>query len=446
MPERKVFDVFLSHSGEDKAQVEELAERLEDEAGLKPYLDKWHLAPGDPFQEKLEEALAQSHACAVFIGERGLRPWHDAEMRAALDQRTKDRSFRVVPVLLPGAPDHANETLPAFLRSLSWVDFRTPDGLKDRHAFNGLVAGIRGTQPGRPRHTPNLPPWLRLIVPTGVKLKNPTGIAVENDVIFVADWGSSELLRIEHSEVTRRYTKLNKPHHVLITPDRRVLVADTHNHRIVTLDTELRYHSQRTRLAMHQLREPHSIAADHSEDLYLLNSSMHNALYASRGKLQAVAGRPDGSQGAGDGELNKPCGMCLGINSVYVADTYNHRVAVFTRELAYRATFGRKGGEPECFSWPVGIANSTRWLVMAFVGNKRLQLWTKDYVGDQFVAEYAYGRLCAEWLKSPFGVVFDPRGRLYVTDRDDGKILQIQFREMLRDLDMKSADKGRMAS
>ena len=62
------------------------------------------------------------------------------------------------------------------------------------------------------------------------------------------------------------------------------------------------------------------------------------------------------------------------------------------------------------------------------------------------MAEYAYGRLCAEWLKSPFGVVFDPRGRLYVTDRDDGKILQIQFREMLRDLDMKSADKGRMAS
>jgi len=37
------FDVFLSHNSADKAAVELIAHRLRKEAGLNPFLDKWHL-------------------------------------------------------------------------------------------------------------------------------------------------------------------------------------------------------------------------------------------------------------------------------------------------------------------------------------------------------------------------------------------------------------------
>jgi hypothetical protein len=40
----KRYSVFLSHSGADKPAVEYLAQRLH-EAGLEPFLDKWHLVP-----------------------------------------------------------------------------------------------------------------------------------------------------------------------------------------------------------------------------------------------------------------------------------------------------------------------------------------------------------------------------------------------------------------
>ena len=50
------YDVFLSHNGADKPAVEELARRLV-QAGLSPFLDIWHLVPGEPFQEAIEEAL-----------------------------------------------------------------------------------------------------------------------------------------------------------------------------------------------------------------------------------------------------------------------------------------------------------------------------------------------------------------------------------------------------
>ncbi len=75
------YDVFLSHATDDKPAVEELARRLRRD-GFEPFLDKWHLVPGEPWQEALEDALAASRTCAGFVG-RELGPWQDEEMRTA---------------------------------------------------------------------------------------------------------------------------------------------------------------------------------------------------------------------------------------------------------------------------------------------------------------------------------------------------------------------------
>ncbi|KFA88196.1 TIR domain-containing protein, partial [Archangium violaceum] len=138
-----MFDVFLSHNSQDKASVEALAERLRSEAGLQPFLDKWHLVPGTSWQPGLEEALAESQAVAVFFGPSGVAPWHDEEVRVALANavRTRDE-YRVIPVLLPGA---RTKDVTGFLAQRTWVDFRA--GLEDAAAFTRLVAGIKGQAP-----------------------------------------------------------------------------------------------------------------------------------------------------------------------------------------------------------------------------------------------------------------------------------------------------------
>lgn len=141
------FDVFLSHSNPDKPAVEEIARRLEDEAGLKPFLDKWHLVPGEPWQEALEEALANAACCAVFVGPGGITPWEHEEMRTAIGWRVSSRKFRVIPVLLPGSTQLVQDKLPSFLLRTTWVDFR--GGLDDVEAFQYLVSGIKGIPPGR---------------------------------------------------------------------------------------------------------------------------------------------------------------------------------------------------------------------------------------------------------------------------------------------------------
>ena len=128
------YDVFLSHNSADKGPVEFIARRLRDEAQLAPFLDAWHLVPGEPWQEALEQALDSSRTCAVFLGPVKLGTWENEEMRAALDIRAGSPDFRVIPVLLPGAQLPERGRLPHFLARLTWVDFRS--GLDDAQAFH----------------------------------------------------------------------------------------------------------------------------------------------------------------------------------------------------------------------------------------------------------------------------------------------------------------------
>jgi len=150
-------DVFLSHSSVDKLIVEDLAGRLLD-AGITPWLDKWNLVPGEPWQPAIEDVLMNCDAIAVFIGAGSLGPWHHEEMRAAIarqvEGRQRERRIRVIPVLLPGAGRPDSTRMPPFLAKNTWVVFS--DTLDDPGAFHRLVCGIRGLPPGpgpRPART-----------------------------------------------------------------------------------------------------------------------------------------------------------------------------------------------------------------------------------------------------------------------------------------------------
>jgi WD40 repeat protein len=139
------YDVFLSHHSSDKPAVEELAQRLTRQ-GLSPWLDRWNLIPGSPWQPAIEQALEDCATCAVFIGPSGIGPWQNEEMHAAIDRRVSRGGFRVIPVLLPGAERGDRSRLPAFLTATTWVEFRRT--LDDEDAVYRLVCGIRGKEPG----------------------------------------------------------------------------------------------------------------------------------------------------------------------------------------------------------------------------------------------------------------------------------------------------------
>ncbi len=136
------FDVFLSHNSKEKPTVKRIAEKLR-RAGIKPWLDIWHLPDGGDWQTGLANGLRASSACAVFIGRHDVGDWQRLEQQFATDRMAKDRAFRVFLVLLPGLPDPFDTgTLPPFLTLRNWVDLRK--GIEDARAFQSLINAIKG--------------------------------------------------------------------------------------------------------------------------------------------------------------------------------------------------------------------------------------------------------------------------------------------------------------
>jgi hypothetical protein len=141
------YDVFLSHDHDDAEAVEDLGRVLTEVFEFTVWLDSWILVPGESWQQAIAKGLNETATCAVCVGGRTARGWFRQEVERALERQASDQSYRVFPVLLPGASDEApEELLPAFVGLRTWVDFRP--GLRDPRALHLIKNGILGTSPG----------------------------------------------------------------------------------------------------------------------------------------------------------------------------------------------------------------------------------------------------------------------------------------------------------
>lgn len=205
------YDVFLSYARADERAVDLIARRLRAE-GLKVFLDKWNLIPGEPWQEALEKALDRSRSCAAFLGKE-IGAWQNEEIRSALETRVYDASFRVVPVLLPDGRPLDRASIPRFLRRLTLVDFS--NGLDDENAFRQLLLGIKGEAP-EPGLSEGSESWSALSVPreaesNGIKGAAPLLPLATSHWLITAE-AKRELYRIRQMrlsspEETRRQTR-----------------------------------------------------------------------------------------------------------------------------------------------------------------------------------------------------------------------------------------------
>ena len=90
---------------------------------------------------------ARSGPCRL-LGVRGVRrpggpgAWERDEVELALDRAAKERGFRVFPVLLPGLEPFDPNSLPPFLRTRTWVDFRL--GVESERALEDLIRAVKG--------------------------------------------------------------------------------------------------------------------------------------------------------------------------------------------------------------------------------------------------------------------------------------------------------------
>jgi DNA-binding beta-propeller fold protein YncE len=80
---------------------------------------------------------------------------------------------------------------------------------------------------------------------------------------------------------------------------------------------------------------------------------------------------------------------------VYVADTYNHRIQVFSSGGTYLSQWGTSGSEPGEFSFPRGVAiDAAGNVYVADTGNHRVQKFGPLPTLAKFAS---WGRVKAEY-------------------------------------------------
>ncbi len=169
--------------------------------------------------------------------------------------------------------------------------------------------------------------------------------------------------------------QFQKPHGIAIAPDGSIYIADSNNHRIQHLDAQ------------------------------------GNVLYVW-GSFADVSKGP-----APGGTFYEPWGIAVAPDgSVYVADTWNHRIQKFTPEGEFITMWGYfgQGEAPDALWGPrdVVVALDGRVFV-SDTGNKRIVIY--DANGSS-ITEFGEAGLQAGQFDEPVGLALSPDGLLFVAD------------------------------
>ena len=134
------YDVFVSYARSDGAAASELNGWLCAQ-GLRTFFDRSALRPGLRWVPALEEAIGRSKAVAIFVGPHGIGNTQQYERELALIRQTGDKTFPVIPVLLPGCDSPPT----GFLQLLTWVDLSKGKSVREQtESLESLRAALRG--------------------------------------------------------------------------------------------------------------------------------------------------------------------------------------------------------------------------------------------------------------------------------------------------------------
>src|SRR5258706_2945991 len=168
------------------------------------------------------------------------------------------------------------------------------------------------------------------------------------------------------------------------------------------------------------LNAPRGLAFAQDGTFYVADSRNNRVLHldAQGNILNEWGSFADGvSTPVGDGTFNEPWGVAVGPDgSVYVTDTWNHRIEKFTATGQFIKAWGYfgQGEKPEAFYGPRGLAiDSAGRVYVTDTGNKRVVVFDAD--GNPITAFGSQG-LDPGQFDEPVGITVDRNGVVYVVD------------------------------
>ena len=227
-----------------------------------------------------------------------------------------------------------------------------------------------------------------------VREKGPSGVTVDDEGnLLVTNYGSHCIEKFTEDgnllctvgSKGHQLMQFDQPCGIKYNPIcKKVYVADTNNHRILVLNTDLTFFKQFGGFGSEngKFYHPRDIATDAVGNLYIADCHNHRIqVFAPDGNFLMTFG----TKGAGEGELNWPRGIAIDINNglVYVSEYNNDRVSVFTLEGRFVMHSGTKGWRVGEFVCPHGIAvDDSGKVYVCDRDNFRIQVLTPEYTDN----------------------------------------------------------------
>lgn len=203
-----------------------------------------------------------------------------------------------------------------------------------------------------------------------------------------------------------------------IAPTAVETIVDPTEGKFILLSADLTFDATQANPLL--LNAPRSLAFAEDGTVYVTDSRNHRVLHLdAEGKILHEWGTfADGVNAPiGPGTFNEPWGIAIGPNgSIYVTDTWNHRVQKFTAEGKFITTWGifGQGETPEAFYGPRGLAVDAEGRVyVADTGNKRIVVFDAS---GKFITQIGSVGFEPGQFDEPVGIAVDKNGTLYVVD------------------------------
>jgi len=190
----------------------------------------------------------------------------------------------------------------------------------------------------------------------------------------------------------------------------KIYATDTAQGIVFVFDTELKKVSFLGATPPGKLALPVGIAFDGQGNTYVSDAKLKKVyVYDVNGTMNKVIGTHD--------EFYRPTGIAINrdLGLLYVVDTLQHDIKVFTLEGKQVSTIGKRGIDEATFNYPTNISLDRRNgnIIVGDTQNFRIQILNKD---GKFLKTFGKVGDKPGMFARPKGVAVDSEGHIYAAD------------------------------
>ena len=269
------------------------------------------------------------------------------------------------------------------------------------------------------------------------QMNSPRGITILDGKIYVSSIYNNRVdffdldgkyIGIMGSPVEKGAGILGRPTGMVISGD-NVIVCDQARNKIITfkrlvIDPKTVYDYYVSEFGSFgsgeaQLNNPTGITLDAQNNIYIADTLNHCIkVFSLEGKYKKTIG----SEGRGNGKLNRPADVAVvsSVNKIFVTDTGNNLIQVFSLNGDFLNQFGGFGTSPGQLNHPMGIATDGKKLLVADAVNCRVQELSLE---GKAIRSYGHRGRGKDTLFFPTDCAYDASGKIFVADTYNDRLV-----------------------